>query len=48
MLVHSPQSTDETTSQLTKPINGLVAGYLASGESAARGAKPGKRIEMQV
>ncbi len=40
----SPQSSDETTSHSTKHAKAVqVAGYPASGESAARGAKPGKR-----
>ncbi len=39
----SPQSSDETTSHSTKPASGQVTGYPASGERAARGAKPGKR-----
>ncbi|MFA6921165.1 MAG: methionine--tRNA ligase [Gallionella sp.] len=41
----SPQSSGETTSHSTKPAknSGQVAGYPASGESAARGAKPGER-----
>ncbi|MGC2048354.1 MAG: UvrD-helicase domain-containing protein [Gallionella sp.] len=41
--IPSPQSSDGTTSQSTKPASGQVAGYPASGESAARGAKPGER-----
>ena len=43
--IPSPQSSDETTSHSTKlPTNGSqVAGYPTSGESVARGAKPGKR-----
>jgi DNA helicase II / ATP-dependent DNA helicase PcrA len=41
----SPQSSDGTTSHSTRPPkNGdQVNGYPASGESAARGAKPGER-----
>jgi exoribonuclease-2 len=41
----SPQPSDGTTSHSTSPskINGQVAGYPASGESEARGAKPDER-----
>ena len=41
----SPQSSDGTTSHSTKLANNAsqVAGYPASGESEARGAKPGER-----
>ena len=41
----SPQSSDGTTSHSTKPSENddQVADYPASGESAARGAKPGER-----
>ena len=41
----SPQSSDATTSHSTRPPQngGQVAGYPASGESEARGAKPGER-----
>ncbi len=39
----SPQFSEETTSHSTKPTSEQVAGYPASGESAARGAKPSKR-----
>ena len=39
----SPLSSDGTTSHSTKPASGQVAGYPASGESAARGAQPGER-----
>ncbi|MGA7748558.1 MAG: bifunctional [glutamate--ammonia ligase]-adenylyl-L-tyrosine phosphorylase/[glutamate--ammonia-ligase] adenylyltransferase, partial [Gallionella sp.] len=38
-----PQSSGGTTSHSTKPVNGQVAGYPASGESKARGAEPGER-----
>ena len=41
----SPQSSGETTGHSTKPSEnaGQVAGYPASGKSAARGAEPGER-----
>ncbi|MFA6971071.1 MAG: methionine--tRNA ligase [Gallionella sp.] len=39
----SPQSSGETTSHSTKHASVQVAGYPASGESAARGAKLGER-----
>ncbi len=39
----SPRSSGGTTSQSTKSASGQVAGYPASGESEARGAKPGER-----
>jgi Cu+-exporting ATPase len=43
-----PQSSDGTTSQSTKSASGQVAGYPASGESEARGAKPGERVATRV
>ncbi len=42
-VIPSLQSSDGTTSQSTKPTSGQVAGYPSSGESVARGAKPGER-----
>jgi 23S rRNA pseudouridine2604 synthase len=39
----SPQSSDKTTSHSTRRQSRQVAGYPASGESEARGAKPGER-----
>ena len=46
----SPQSSDGTTSHSTKRANNAsqVAGYPASGESAARGAKPGERDRQSL
>ena len=49
-LLRSPQSSDETTSHSTSlsKDDRKVAGYPASGESEARGAKPGEREKLSL